>query len=312
MTDSTQKQWIAGFWQRIAAMVLDFIVLGLLGFLSSLIFRHQFEQMGTWGFLVGFSIALIYFGVMNSKLANGQTIGKKILKIKVVNQLNQPIGLGRSIVRYIILVTPFFLSNQWLLNQYIVTYLSSVVIFAVFFSLLYLYIFNKATRQSLHDLAVGTLVVNCAVEQQEIKKTWYVHYISVLVIFLIAAIIPYFTSRFTEQEVFKNLRSTQMALTNQTDINRAAISVNSNTFTDANKVTLTSNTVNANVLLKHNNINDEKLARQLAIIVITHYPKARNLDSINITLTYGFDIKIWSQWSSQFYQFDPKTLSSPK
>jgi len=34
------------------------------------------------GLLIGFSIALIYFGIMNSELANGQTLGKKALEIR--------------------------------------------------------------------------------------------------------------------------------------------------------------------------------------------------------------------------------------
>jgi len=132
-------------------------------------------QICVWGRLIGFVIALLYFGAMNSKLFKGQTLGKKILNLRVVDSSNYPITLGRSIFRYIVLATPFLLNG---INipveafQSFLMYPLSMVIFGGVFSILYLYAFNRATRQSLHDLAVGSFVVNAEVEKQDVAKIW--------------------------------------------------------------------------------------------------------------------------------------------
>jgi uncharacterized RDD family membrane protein YckC len=111
MDNLNEKRWISGFWRRIVALVIDSFILAVVGLSAGLFFEDVFVQMGVWGRLLGFFIALIYFGVMNSSLTNGQTIGKKILKIRVVDANNKPINLIRSFCRYSIIGAPFFLNN---------------------------------------------------------------------------------------------------------------------------------------------------------------------------------------------------------
>ena len=77
--------WITGFLRRIGAFFIDGLILGLFGFLLGLFLENYFVQIGGWGRLIGFSIALLYFGLLNSSLNKGQTIGKILLKINVVD-----------------------------------------------------------------------------------------------------------------------------------------------------------------------------------------------------------------------------------
>ena len=65
---AVQSKWISGFWRRIVAIFVDFLILGLLGFILGLLLSNIFIQMGGWGRLIGFIIALSYFAAMNSKL----------------------------------------------------------------------------------------------------------------------------------------------------------------------------------------------------------------------------------------------------
>jgi len=44
----------------------------------------QLSHLGGWGRLVGFCIAILYFGTLNSVVGKGQTLGKRILKIHVI------------------------------------------------------------------------------------------------------------------------------------------------------------------------------------------------------------------------------------
>ena len=132
MEEVVEVKWITGFWRRIGAFLIDAILLGFVGFLLGLGFESTFVELGSWGRVVGFSIALIYFGCMNSRLFSGQTIGKKILKIKVVNLENESIGLARSFLRYSILAIPSSLNGLYFEENSNIDFLVYPLTFIVF------------------------------------------------------------------------------------------------------------------------------------------------------------------------------------
>jgi uncharacterized RDD family membrane protein YckC len=311
MSEEVEQKWISGFWRRIGALFIDTLLLGILGFILGLALEATFAEIGSWGRLVGFTIALVYFGIGNSYITGGQTIGKKALKLRVVNFENTSISVAKSFLRYSILAIPFSLNGTQFINESMLSYLIyplSFLIIGGLCSIPYLYIFNRVTRQSLHDLIVGTYVVNTGVEKQEVGKVWKVHIIVAAVIFLAAAIAPVFTSQLAHTETFKDMLSVQAILSNQPNVNYATISNNTSTFSSVNEGTKTTTSISSQVFLAHNEIGNVELARQFALLVIENYPEARSKDVILITLSYGYDIGIWSQWSNYGYDFNPSEL----
>jgi uncharacterized RDD family membrane protein YckC len=309
MTEQVELKWISGFWRRICALLIDTLILGLVGVVLGLFFESFFVQIGAWGRLVGFSIALIYFGFMNSSITGGQTIGKKILKLRVVDSTNAPISLGKSIIRYFILGVPFSLNGAQFSNDAMHSFLMyplSLILFGGLFSIAYLYIFNRITRQSLHDLAVGSYVVNTDVEQQELGKVWKVHFIIVAILFLAAAVVPVFTAQLAQNESFKGMLKVQSALSNNPSVTYATISSGSSVFSSINEGTKTATYVSSQIFLMTNNVSDVELARRFASIVIANYPEALQKDVIQITLTHGYDIGIASRWSNHAHNFNPR------
>ena len=312
MSEEVQQNWIANFWRRIGALFIDTLILGLVGFLLGLTLESTFVQIGGWGRLIGFVIALVYFGAMNSKLFNGQTIGKKLLNLRVVDSNNQTIPLFRSVLRHIVLATPFSLNGAQFSNEALLSFLMyplSLVVFGGLFSIIYLYIFNRVTRQSLHDLAVGTFVVNGNIERQEAGKVWKPHLVVVAVFFFAAAIIPAFTGELAQNEPFKDMLTVQSELSSEPGVTYASVTTGTTTFSSVNEETKTTSYVTAQVILSSNNVGDVELARQLAAIVIKSYPEAMNKDALRITLIYGYDIGIWSQWSNHTHDFNPSELA---
>ena len=101
-----QASGIAGFWRRVLAFSIDVLLLGMIGFILGLFFFDQFARLGAWGRLIGFFVCLLYFGCMNSALAGGKTLGKRLLKIQVVDVEDKSICLPRSCVRFVILALP--------------------------------------------------------------------------------------------------------------------------------------------------------------------------------------------------------------
>jgi uncharacterized RDD family membrane protein YckC len=158
---------IAGFWRRLTAFGIDWLILGLPALLLGLALFRWVASLGQAGRLIGFVVALLYFGLLNSRLGGGQTVGKRLLGIRVIDQAGNELSPARSISRFLVIAIPIFLNGLWMDVDYASLgapeyVLGALLIFAVFGGLgaiIYLFVFNRRTRQSLHDLAVGSFVV---------------------------------------------------------------------------------------------------------------------------------------------------------
>jgi uncharacterized RDD family membrane protein YckC len=158
---------IAGFWRRLAALLVDGIILGLPMLLFGLALYRWTVSLGESGRLVGFVVALLYFGLLNSAIGGGQTFGKRLLGIRVTDRAGNALSPARSLVRFLVIAIPYFLSGLAFdvdsssagLLQRLGDGLVALVVFGGLGTIVYLFIFNRRTRQSLHDLAVGSFVV---------------------------------------------------------------------------------------------------------------------------------------------------------
>lgn len=90
-----QTPLFAGFWVRAAATIIDAVVLFPLAYIS-------LENMLSWKFFeveVGVTIAWILYKILMEWKFQA-TIGKMLMKIKVVNESGNGITLEQSIVRF--------------------------------------------------------------------------------------------------------------------------------------------------------------------------------------------------------------------
>lgn len=152
---------VAGFWRRLGAWTIDVILIMIIGQALGWSLSSVWFQVGPYGRFVGLSVLLFYFGVLNSKVGGGQTLGKRLLKVAVRDGANQPIGIGRSLSRSTIVVLPFIL-NGWslpIMENPIIQWASTVIIFGGSLAIAYTMTFNRRARQGLHDLVCGTYVV---------------------------------------------------------------------------------------------------------------------------------------------------------
>lgn len=306
---SNTQQGICGFWRRLAALVVDVLLLGTVGFLLGLLFSEQFIALGPWGRWLGFIIELAYFGLLNSRLGNGQTLGKRLLKIRVVDGESQLLSLPRAMVRAAILATPFALNGTSASNLYLMVPLS-VLLFGGLFSILYLYLFNRRTRQSLHDLAVGSFVVNADALESDTEREpiWPWHLRLVGLIFIVAAAVPFFTEHLAQMPLFQNLLVIEQQLQQEPGV-RSVVGVTiqkrlygGDAGHDARPV------IRAQIVLTENRLQDAALAKRLASRIATTMPDASEVEAIQIILVQGYDIGIFSSWMTKGYSFSPAQL----
>jgi uncharacterized RDD family membrane protein YckC/lipoprotein NlpI len=135
----------AGFWKRVAAWLIDFIIamLGVipiilvLGF--SFFFKSGVDNTDAWeklGTVVGIVFSWLYFALMESSSYQG-TIGKMFLGIKVADLNGNRIGFGKATGRHF------------------GKYISSIML-----CIGYIMVAFTQKKQGLHDIVAGCLVVN--------------------------------------------------------------------------------------------------------------------------------------------------------
>lgn len=309
--DTTEANYeISGFWRRVLAFLADGIALGIFGAGLGLIWGDNFAHLGGWGRVIGFAIALPYFGLMNSSLCNGQTLGKRLARIKVIASDGRPLSIGRSFLRFGILGVPYFLNGAPISPEVMTTWLGSVLSVLVFgagISIVYLYVFNRRTRQSLHDLIVGSYVVTSTSNGAAPIKSelWRGHCAVAAIIILAALVAPFIATQFAKNEPFSQLLSLQNSLMSETEVKYASVMAGKSTFTSSDKGTQTQHNVTANVTLSRKVADYDPLADKLARIILDNYPESQKQDAIVITISYGYDIGIASVWQNKNFAHSP-------
>jgi len=145
---ATTEGDIADLGKRIGAALIDLIVVGIFGSLVMFfviggavlrgVTTGNFSGMIGAPMLIGFLIFLLYFTLFEAFM-NGQTLGKMLLKIRVVTVKGDSIGFTRSLIRNILRYVDMLPA----------LYLLGFIIVAI-----------SEKNQRLGDMAAGTLVVS--------------------------------------------------------------------------------------------------------------------------------------------------------
>ena len=309
--DVTPQRAIAGFWRRLFALVIDGICLGVAGLLLGWLCFDVFARMGEAARLVGLAIAWPYLGVLNSRIGGGRTIGKWWLGLRVVGRDGAPIGLTDSLVRAITLLAPLLLSGiqlpdtgaamawEWVL---------SIVVLGGLATIAYLHVFNRRTRQSLHDLAVGSYVVRDGADTQHLPSIWKGHLWVAAALFVLAGSTPMATPWLLRQVPLDDMRGAQRAVSSLPLVHSATVERGFTAVAGGNRT----DWVRVTARLKTQSLGDAALAKRIAQIVAQQYPDSRRQDAIGVTLVYGYDIGIASGWLTRSYRFSPGELAGDR
>lgn len=151
------------FFARILALIVDLAVVWIPTFAYSMMFPEHLRALGPWGRVVGLGIALFYFGLLNSVLGRGQSLGKRWFGFRVTDASGDLLSIGRSVFRYFILFLPVQLNGaplpQELQSKPVLGVVLGIVIFGGVFGTPIFYIFNKPSRRCPHDLLSSSAVI---------------------------------------------------------------------------------------------------------------------------------------------------------
>ena len=142
--------------------------------------NYKVYKYRTYSSMFSATALILYFGVL-PLVMNGQTLGKKIMKLRVVSNNEKKLNFWKYLIRIVIL------NNIWLslinvgavyvvsgVKFYYVTYVISMLSSLIYMLNLIMVMFRKDNR-GLHDMVAGTkviLVSNDAVVEsvEEVKK----------------------------------------------------------------------------------------------------------------------------------------------
>lgn len=299
---------ISKLWPRIGAFILDSIALGLIGQLIGLFANDYFATLNHQGLLVGLVISFIYFSVGYSKFTKGQTIGKRIIKLKVVDSKNAYLSISKSILRAAIITIPYFLLNYplpFIIEDSPLNFYKSLILLVFLLCIILFVFFNKSTRQSFHDLLVGSYVVE--VNSDSVKATPQVNQ-KVLTIFygtmggllVIAVLFLRPNSKDESSSLFPHLEKVRIELFKLNGISNCSVTKATTTFLSKNRTVTKYLDLSLKTEFKPSfSDNDSKeIIEKAAMIAFNHYDSISNIDNIRIRLYYGYTIGIAKRYYS--------------
>jgi uncharacterized RDD family membrane protein YckC len=305
---------IAGFWRRFFAWLVDTIIVGIAGQIIGFAFSPYLYSIGPNGRPIGLLFILPYFGIMNSKIGGGQTLGKRLMKIAVRNKNNEPIGLWRSVVRILLLGSPA-LFNSWtiailllalpallykgwaipIIDNYVVTWFVSLWVFGFGGAIIYSMVFNSKPRQGIHDLLLGTYVVRLSGKPiGSFPKTSRIHWavtgawigivaIATLALVLLAPPTISKTPMAYVQSPFDIL---------QHDPRFYTVSINDNTCCYSNGMTTRSLNITVWYKGKIDEGNKQEVANSIVKTVLENEKYISYYDEIKVDMTSAYEIGI--------------------
>ncbi|MCK8827361.1 RDD family protein [Natroniella acetigena] len=284
------------FWKRILAIIIDIFILGLTGSIVGQFFIEQFVKLGSWAQGIGFMMSLLYFGILNSYLGGGQTLGKRLTKIKVVNHQGEYLTVNKSCLRFSIFGLAFLVNILPEINFFWITF--NLILFGIAGGIVYFYLFNTDTRQALHDIICNSYVVQSqAVGKVRLPRIAKRHFVIFSVIFfatliLGGSIFQLFSSGVIPSEL-KEVREELYQVDNYLTVQ---LNIDNNYQEELDEMI---RTIQVLVNVKEQ-VRDEAAAKEIKedVIekIINEYHEASEMDYIEVTVARGYDLGIFSDW----------------
>jgi len=293
----------AGLWRRVAACMLDAIVLGLVGQLLALLLTRQFMALGQSGRLIGFTIAAAYF--IPAHHLWGQTLGKRFTRIRVQALDGGPVSATAATIRYAALDIPWFLNGVFFTGSgwpKIPLIAAGVALASILFIGIlgnsYLLLFNRPSRRLIHDVLAGTIVVSTDSDRMALSRddarVAPIHWVVVALIpVTVLGILGWVALRIQISPAqFADLQSTQTALNGLPGVLQARL-VDQENFSLQRRAHI----VSARLWVSDSNqATDRSLLQKAVHEILQKYPLSRKADGISVEVTRGFDIGIASLW----------------
>ena len=137
-------------------------------------FNYEISKNSVVSTIISIAIVIAYFGIFQFSM-NGQTIGKKLMKLKVVKNKKGELNIFNYLIRCailngviinlaLIIFVNIFSANDFYMANYIVSNIQAIVEI-----LILIMIFMTSDARGLHDYLAGTKVIDISDKQDEVE-----------------------------------------------------------------------------------------------------------------------------------------------
>jgi uncharacterized RDD family membrane protein YckC len=283
-------RYIAGFWRRLFAFVIDAILISIPGFVLGYLFYGFFSSGSDWNPVIGFAFTILYFAVLGSSVGKGQTLGQRWTGIETVDAQGNHFSFGKSFLRYTVLLVPIFFGGI------LPTFLSWLTSFALL-AVVYLYLFNVRTRQTLHDLATGSYVVE-TLGTGAVKRSpvWPWHWAVLGALAFIGLVAPSLLNR---TGTFSELFAVEKALEQSDQFRDVKVALQTNRTHNTTDLRVT-------VICRYKPTDYERTAARIVGMVEQADPEAARQDFISVVFKEGFQVGFATFSNSRYVSHTPQ------
>ena len=303
--DETTTVNLATRKRRFFAFLIDSLIIALFGKLLGLLLGDFFIELGNLGKIVGFIVVLFYFGIGNSKILNGQTVAKKLLKIRVVDKSSEAISVPKSFLRALPFAA-YILLNGLPVSDSADLY-PSLILGTILFSIpvleTYFNIVNNKSLQSLHDMIAKTFVVSVKSEGNiNITNQKVFLYAGAALPILILIVTLAGSATVSNKLIYvTDMQKIISIASHELPISSISMYRNKTTTTSLNGETTLVKLIEVTAAKINKDENDTLLAMKIAKVIFDSGFKFEDGETLSVTIIYGYDIGIASSYvSSKF------------
>jgi uncharacterized RDD family membrane protein YckC len=293
-----------GAVRRVIAFAIDVFILMMIARMVGMLLFDVLSKLDIFtSHVVSLLLVLVYFGLSESVIFRGRTLGKWMLRIKVVDKNGRSLSFFRSCVRTIIFWLPFLFVGLFLppnastVTAYAFVIVSIVIVFGLGFALLYFFLFNERSSQSVHDLVVRSyVVVHTAKERGVLLSVWKWHYLIASIASLCVCAMAFMLF----MVVYKASMQVNSNLIHMVQSDKALEAVNLKirevegvqyAYTFIRNIGAKEDVPKSFfVFAKVNQRPITPMLKKIAHVVLTYYPKSKQFERIIVTGNYGYDI----------------------
>ena len=279
----------SGLTPRFGAMFTDVLVLGAFGIIIGHVLLGDWcVSLGIPAQLVGLSGAILYTALLDSRIGGGQTLGKRMFAIRVAGADGRSISfarsLGRSVLLWIAIAQPPKIRDIALqLGSTAAVMASHFLAGAIGLGIAYFLLFNRQTRQGLHDLIAGTFVVKkggapVVINGPLPRVHWYV--LGGLYALLAVVISVQTASQRRQVLAFERLEEQLRQI---------------EAFDHVRRLEESGKTLQLGVQLKRPPESFDAVQRRVAGIALSAYPGIDQMEQMEVTVAWNCDLGILSR-----------------
>lgn len=246
------------------------------------------SALGAYGRLIGAALGVGYFGVLDSRIGRGQTLGKRLLGIRVVGARGEALSVIRAGARATLVLLPLLVSGlSWpgtppwpIVGAY------GLMVAGLPIGLLYLFVFNAPTRQSLHDLCARAFTVTDGVTAPAQPSRPRLVHGAVAATLLLTTGGAYVTAGVAagESAPFREMRAMRVMLTQHPNVEAISLS---------REVTLEKPreaTLHIEARVTGPTEGRGRQAHELLSAVVAKHPKVAEYESVVLVFRHGWDL----------------------